>query len=246
MDSGIKLLVLLILGIAPFFISCHMSYMLLLAYLIALTHFLRIQLSVIFKNTVAYVIIIILPYIFGFLVAILVSSVTGNDLTKLYSSLEDVSLRLFQLFILWYAGILYLNSTKIESIIGLFDKLLSPLKRFGVPVADFLKIIMCVIQELKELAPEVKKGFTESFSSIFGNRKSLPKSKLAGISQIIVNYFVNSFERLGKVEEYVKNVEDRDLFHYKFTISLHDVFLVVSIITLVVSIILVSNSFCPV
>lgn len=196
----------------------------------------------ILKSILAYIIIVIIPYIFGLLIAVLVSKITGNDLTTLYSSLEDVALRLFQLFILWYAGIIYLNSTKIESILGLFDKLLSPLKRFGVPVSDFLKIIMCVIQELKELAPEVKQSFSESFSYIVGKRNGLSKSKMEGIGNIMVNFFVKSFERLGKVENYVKKVENKDLFDYKFTVSMTDIFIIVSMTTLILSMIIISNN----
>lgn len=238
MDSGIKLLVFLILGACPFFIDSYINYVLIVAYLLVATYLTRIKFSVIIKNIAAYILIIILPYTFGLLMAVGVAKITGNEMIALYNSINEVVIRLFQLFLLWYAGILYFNSTKIESVLGVFDKLLSPLKRIGVPVSDFLKVIMCVIKELKELGPEVKKSFSESASVIFGKGQSLSTGKLKAISQLLVAFIVNSFERIGKVEEYVKQVQDKDLFNYQFAISKADVLAVISIIFLVIGMIM--------
>ena len=233
MDSGIKLLIVLVLGVVPFFIDGYVNYFLLLSYLAIATLMARIQLKVLIKNIAAYVAIIIFPYAMGIFIAVSISKLTGNGLVALQGSLADVSLRLFQLFILWYVGILYLNSTKVEQVLGLFDKLLAPLKSIGLPVTDFLKVILCVINELKELAPEAKRTFFEGVSHLAGQRKSLSQSRLRGISQVIAGYIVNSFARLDQLEEHVKRIEKEDVFNYRFNFSKTDFFALLSLILLI-------------
>ena len=244
MDSGIKLLIFLVLGIVPFFISCYVNFLLLLTYLLIATVLTRIQLRVIIKNILAYIVIIIFPYVFGLLMATGIAGLTGSNLAPSIGSPEEISLRLFKLFILWYVGILYFNSTKIESVLGLFDKLLSPFKRIGVPVSDFLKVIMCVINELRELAPEVKKSFSDKVSGMFGKRKEPSKSNIKGISQIISSFIVDSFQRLGRVEEYIEQVENEDLFGYEPVIAKKDVFGLISVLLLLGTMVIFSNTIC--
>ena len=242
MDSGVKLLVILILGVIPFFIDSSVNFTLLVAYLVFATFLSGIQLPIILKNILGYIIIIILPYAFGLLMAIGVSKITGQEPMLFYSSLEDVALRLFQLFILWYVGILYFNTTKPENFLGLFDKLLSPLKRIGVPVSDFLLVIMCVINHLKELAPEVKESFAHDISQIFGKKRNISKRKMEGVSKMLVVFIVNSFQRLGNLEEYIKQVENKDLFNYQFNLNKLDILAIFSIVILLGSMLFLSST----
>ncbi len=244
MDSGIKLFIAVVLGITPFFIDCYIAYILLMAYFFLLTVLSGIPIRIITKSIITYTIIIIMPYFFGLLIAIVFYRLTGKYMGAFYSSFEEVALRLLKLFILWYAGSLYLNSTPMQSVIGLFYKLFSPLKQIGVPVSDFLKIIMCVMNELKELAPEVKKSFSESLGQIFRSGKDLSKGKIKAIGYVLVSFIVNSFQRLGKVEEDIKQIETKDIFIYKFTISRVDILVILSLILLLGSIIIISDAFC--
>ncbi len=232
MDSGVKFLIFMFLGIVPFFINSYLAFILLLAYLLVATMLTRTKISMIVKSVAAYMVIIIFPYTVGLLMAILISKITGGDLSTLYNSVEEVALRLFKLFILWYAGLIYFNSTSTEDVLGLFAKLFSPLNKIGLPVLDFLKVIMCVIKELKELAPDVKKGFSEGVNHIFKNEKGLSKGKIKGISHVLASFIVNSFHRLGKVEEYVKELENKELFNYSFTITKVEFFAILSLISL--------------
>jgi energy-coupling factor transporter transmembrane protein EcfT len=232
MNSGVKFFIFMILGIVPFFITSYLGFILLLSYLLVATILTKIKISMIIKSIIAYMIIIILPYTIGLLMVVLISKITGGDLTTLYNSFDEVALRLFKLFILWYVSLIFFNSTSTEVVLGLFAKLLSPLNKIGVPVLDFLKVIMCVINELKELAPDVKRAFSESVSQIFNNKKGLSKGSIKGISHVLVSFIVNSFQRLGKVEEYVKQLENKELFNYKFSLTRVDFLAVFSLILL--------------
>ncbi|UTW70580.1 hypothetical protein KHA80_10360 [Anaerobacillus sp. HL2] len=62
---------------------------------------------------------------------------------------------------------------------------------------------MCVIKELKELGP----GLRRALLRVWGKkiRESSLKTKIKGISYVLVSFIVNSFERLDVVEEYVKS-----------------------------------------
>ncbi|OIJ14079.1 hypothetical protein BKP35_07710 [Anaerobacillus arseniciselenatis] len=235
MDSGVKLFVAFVLGVIPFFIDNYFNFIVLACYLLLITLWFGAKLREMMKSMTIYMFIIIIPYIFGLLMASLVSTFVQNDISSIYSAYDDVALRLVQLFLLWYATSLYFHSTATEDVVATFDKVLSPLKRVGLPVTDFLKVVMCVIKELKALGPGVKKSFSESMKHI--SEQSSWKDKIKGISYILVSFIVNSFERLDEVEEYVKQVETKDLFTYKCKISKSDALLLMSFIMLIGSVI---------
>ncbi|OEF98166.1 hypothetical protein [Desulfuribacillus alkaliarsenatis] len=52
---------------------------------------------------------------------------------------------------------------------------------------------------------------------------------LRGISEILVSFIVDSFQRLGRIEEYVKQIENEELFSYKLSVSKLDVIMVLSL-----------------
>ncbi|WNF36700.1 hypothetical protein RJD24_20145 [Bacillaceae bacterium IKA-2] len=238
-DSGVKLSIAFVLGIIPFLITSQINFIILAGYLLLTTFFYGASMRDMMKSMALYMFIIIVPYIFGLLMATLVSKVTGSDMAMVYGSYQEVALRLIQLFLLWYASSLYFFSTSTVDVVGVFDRVLSPLKRMGVPVTDFLKVIMCVIKELKELAPEVKKSFTGSMGKL--TKKSSWKSKINVISDVLVSFIVDSFQRLDEVEEYVRQVESKDLFNYKCKISKREVLLVISFVVLIGSMIFFEN-----
>lgn len=235
-DSGYKLFVAVTLGIFPFFIDHNLSFILLGLYLFLSTFIYGARLREMMKSMVAYLIIIIVPYIFGLLMAAFVSTVSGTDLSMVYGSYQDVALRIVQLFLLWYSTSLFFFSTPTEEIVGVFDRVFSPLKRLGIPVKDFLKVIMCVVNELKQLAPEVKKSFATSMKEL--SEKSTWRRKIKVISNILVAFIVDSFKRLDEVEEYVNHVDTEELFAYKSVISKSEVLLFISFILLISSMII--------
>lgn len=230
MDSGVKLFVVAVLGILPFFITSYASLVLVASYFLLATFLFGIRFSEMKKSMAAYIIFILVPYGFGLLIAILVSGISGSDPVVIYSY-QGVTLRMLRLFLLWYATSLYFHSTPTEDVIGVFERLLSPLKRIGVPVSDSLKIVMCVTKELKNLAPNVQKSFTESMEQISKNASL--KSKITAISYMLVSFIVNSFQRLEDVEDYVRQVDAKDLFAYKCSIAKSELLLVLSLMLLV-------------
>ncbi len=237
MDSGIKFFIAVVLSVIPFFCEQQMSFFIISAYLIVITIFSGIRVKTVLTSFTAYFIVVVFPFLFGLLMSWVFYKVSGNAMFTSYMQVGKTVLRMFQLFLLWYIGCIYFNTTPMKSVIGLFDKLLTPLKRLGVPISEHLKVVMCVVRELTELGPEVKRNFTESMESLPSkNNKNTWWSKIniKGISTILVNFIVNSFKRLDIIEQYVREVEAKDLYNYRFRLSVRDIVACVSCILLMV------------
>ena len=230
-DSGYKFIIALILGTIPFFLDHQFSFILLAVYLFTSTFLYGARLKDMFKSMAAYLIIILFPYLFGLGMAAIVSAFSATDFGMVYGSFEDVTLRLIQLFLLWYATSLFFFSTSTEEIVGVFDFMLTPLKKMGVPVEDFLKVIMCVVNELKQLGPSVKKSFANSMKGFSENETW--RAKIAQISDVLVAFIVDSFQRLDEVEKYVNEVDAKALFTYRAALSKSELALFISFIGLI-------------
>ena len=239
-DSGYKFIIAMILGTVPFFLDHYLSFVLLGVYLFLSTFLYGARLKDMFKSMTAYLIIILFPYLFGLGMAAIVSSFSSTDFSMVYGSFDDVTLRLVQLFLLWYATSLFFFSTGTEEIVGVFDFVLTPLKKIGVPVEDFLKVIMCVVNELKQLGPAVKKSFTENMAGF--KEKSTWRAKVVQISDVLVAFIVDSFQRLDEVEAYVNEVDARTLFTYRAALSKSEIALFISFIALIYTITLLEST----
>jgi len=243
MDSGVKLFFAFILSIIPFLCENQISFIIISAYLIFITIFSGMKVRTVLTSFTAYFIIVVFPFLFGFLISLLFYQISGNAMFTYYQQISDTAIRMFQLFLLWYIGCIYFNTTPMKSFIGLFDKILTPFKRFGVPVEDHLKVIMCVIKVLTQIGPEVKRSFTESMSSMSDNKKWWSRINIKGISGIIVNFIVNSFKRMDAIEKYVKEVNAADLYNYRLKVSRLDIVASVSFVIVVFLVIIIENGY---
>jgi len=243
MDSGVKFFFAFILSIIPFLCENKISFIIISAYLILITIFSGMKVKTALTSFTAYFIIVVFPFLFGFLISLLFYQFSGNAMFTYYQQIGDTAIRMFQLFLLWYIGCIYFNTTSMKSFIGLFDKILTPLKRFGVPVEDHLKVIMSVIKVLTQIGPEVKRNFTESMGSMSDNKKWWQRINIKGISSIIVNFIVNSFKRMDAIEKYVKEVNAADLYGYRLKISRLDVIASVSFVIVVLLVIIIENGY---
>ena len=231
MDGLIKFILAIILVIIPFHLEKHISLGIFCLYLLVLTLVLRIKARTILIGAISYFIIVMVPYLFGLLLNGLLYSFTSNELFVLNQGYYEIVLRLFRLFIIWYVSILYFHTTPIKTVIGLLDKLLFPLKLIGVPVKDYLKVVMCIVLELKGTGTEMKKSFMENARSTLGGTTGKYRINIKGISQIIVSLLVNSFEKIDKIQSLVEQVDD-DLYDYKFNVSKIDIVAVGSFVLL--------------
>lgn len=230
MDGLIKFILAIVLASMPFLFQREVSFGIVSVYLLIVTLVSRIKLRTLLLSTTSYCIIVLIPYLFGLLMNGLFYSFTNNDLFA-YQGSYEIFLRLFRLFVIWYVSILYFHTTPMKTVIGLLDKLFTPLKLVGVPVADYLKIVMCIVLELTETGSEVMKSLGESMRSVIGGRGKF-KINIKGISQIIVSLIVNSFEKLDRIQSFVEQVNPAELYGYSFKVSKKDGVAVLSFILL--------------
>lgn len=239
MDGLIKLVEAIMLAGMPFLVTKPMSFCLLFVSLLMVTFISRINTRTLLMSAVSYCIVFLFPYLFGIGTNALLYTVSQNEAFMFHQGFDEIFLRLLRLFMIWYVSILYFHTTEMKSMIGLLDKLLTPLKFFGVPVSDYLKVVMCIVKELTEMGSEVKKSLGESMRLAIGGGKWKFRINIKGISQIIVSLIVNSFERLDKIESFVEKSTADDLYSYRFKLYIYEVvsifsfFLLVSLVVMI-------------
>ncbi|WP_323414566.1 energy-coupling factor transporter transmembrane component T [Desulfitobacterium sp.] len=232
MDGLIKFILAILLTILPFWVHNWISIVILSAALVIITLVSKIKPKTLLISAGSYGIIVLIPYLFGFLINTLVYTFSNNMMFANQQGFYESFLRLYRLFIIWYVSILYFHTTPIETVIGMLDQLLTPLKSFGVPIEDYLKVVMCVVIELKSMGTEVKKSLGDSMRTAMGEKGKRFKINLKGISQIIVSLIVDSFGKLDKIESFVEKVNPEELFYYSFNITKRDGLVVLSFMVL--------------
>jgi len=235
MDGLIKFILATILSVMPFFVQKNMSFGIILIFLLVVTLLSNIKLSTLLISASSYFIVVLMPYLFGLLMNTVIYSFSNNDLFALHQGTHEIFLRLFRLFIIWYVSILYFQTTPMKTVIGLLEKFLTPLKLVGVPVGDYLKVVMGSVIELKETGTEMKKSLGESMRSTMGGKGKF-HINIKGLSQIIVSLIVNSFGKLDKIERFVEQANPEDLYGYCFKLTNREIVVVLgfSLRTLIV------------
>ncbi|MBC2728484.1 energy-coupling factor transporter transmembrane component T [Desulfosporosinus sp.] len=231
MDGLIKFILAAVLSVMPFLVHRLISFGILAVFLLIVTLVFRLELRILLISAASYSIIVLIPYLFGVLMNALAYWLSGN-VQFAYQGSYDLFLRLFRLLVIWYVSILYFHTTPMKTVIGLLDKLFTPLKFLGVPVTDYLNVVMCIVLELKETGAVVTKGLGARMRSVMGEDKRRFRINVKGISQIIVSLIVNSFEKIDRIQSFVEKVNPNDLYNYRFKLSKTDVIGVLSFIIL--------------
>jgi energy-coupling factor transport system permease protein len=222
MDGLIKFILAILLAVLPFLVQSALSLSIISVCFVIVTLASRIKPKSLLISAASYGIIVLIPYLFGLIMNALISSFSNNALFVSQQGPYESFLRLFRLFIIWFVSILYFHTTPMKTVLGMLDKLLSPLKLLGAPIDDYLKVIMCVVIELKSMGTEVKKELSEKMHSVMGESGRIHKLNIKGISQIIVSIIVDSFGKLDRIESFVENVTAQELYYYRFKLSLKD------------------------
>lgn len=241
LDGFIKLLLAVTIAILPFYIENKVSYIIFLVYLMLFTLTSRISYRTLLLSGASYFIIVLIPYLFGILLNGVLYNLTRNEALIMQQGYAALYIRLFRLFIIWYVSILYFHTTHLETVLSLLDRLLFPLKLLKLPVQDFLKIIMCIVTQLKGTSEDMKTRFLEDSRYVMGGNAASLKSKFNGISRIIVSSLVNSFHKLDEVESMVEEMSLKPLFKYRFKMGKPEWLAVLSTALLILSLYIVEK-----
>ena len=240
MDGFIKIIQAVLLASIPFLLKNPISFILLFTYLLGVTFVSGIKPRTLITSSVSYCIVFLIPFLFGILMNHFLYMITGDDLFADNQGTHEVYLRLIRLFIIWYISILYFNTTPIQTVVGLFDMILKPIKLIGVPVSDFLKIVMYVVMDLSVCGTEIKESLGEKIREAAGGSGKKFKINIKTISQIIVSLIINSFDRLDKIEKLMGENND-EIYKYSFRLTKKDGISVLSFILFVVTVLLIER-----
>lgn len=232
MDGLIKLILATALAVVPFYCREPWSFALFAAYLALVTLSSKIRPRTLLLSAASYGIVVLFPYFFGLLMSWIFYMLFRNPAFALQSEGYEIFLKLARLFLIWYISILYFNTTPMKAVIGMTDKLLTPLKWLRVPVGDYLKVIMCIVHELGEIGPELKKSWGENMrKTAAGKSRRVFKLSIKGISSVLVSLIVDSFQKLDKVQAFVEHAGP-GFYSYRFKIRKYDGLAAVSMVIL--------------
>ncbi len=122
-DGLVKFILATVLAILPFLLEKQISFGILSVYLLIATLVTRIKFRTLLISAASYFIIVLIPYLFGFLMSELLYFITNNELFAYHQGSYEVFLRLFRLFVIWYVSILYFHTTPLKTVIGVLEKL---------------------------------------------------------------------------------------------------------------------------
>lgn len=241
-DGLIKLIQAVLLAIVPFLLHKPISFILLFVYLLCVSLISGIKSRTLLTSLVSYCLVFLIPYLFGLMLNSLLYLITDNKLLVDLQGTDEIFLRLIRLFIIWYISILYFNTTPIQTVAGLLDKVLQPIKLIGVPVSDFLKIVMYIVMDLTVSGAEIKESLGEKIRAMAGSSDRKFNINIKTISQIIVSLIMSSFDRLDKLESLLK--EDHvGIEPYRFKLSKDDVISILSFMVLISLMLLIERGY---
>ena len=227
-DAGIKLILAILLAIVSSFCNNGLDLVYFTSYLVAITILLRSDLRFILKNMVSYGVIFVFPYLFGLLLSL--------ALSKLFPGLafnniifETTLFKMIKIFFIWYIGSLYFFTTAFESIMDMFNKVLSPLNSLGIPVAKYLNMIMFIVNELTRSVGQFKQDILEQTRHIFKNKHLGVKTKSQELSNILVSFIANSLQRTDEIQTQVELTNINDC-KYTLRISKNEIVAMLSFI----------------
>lgn len=233
LDGFVKFILAVVIITIAFCIENMASIGILAIYLLLVTLVLKISYKTLAVSAASYILIVLIPYFFGLLINTLVYSVTHNELFLMTQEPYAIFLRLFRLFVLWFCSILYFHTTPMETVLALLNKLLIPLKWLKIPVEDFLKILMCVMGELKGTGEEIKTAFMDSARAVLKGNNDGWRLRIKGLSQIIVSLLINSFQKLDRVESLVENIAEDELLDYRINLTKADLIASLNVVLLI-------------
>lgn len=224
MDAGIKFIITLFLAIIPFFCFKPLSFLVFFSFFGLISLISGIPPKALLKNVVAYLVIIILPLLFGVGVQALIGLFGGSEMVEA-NAYQDLFYRILRLFLLWYVTSLYIMTTPVEPFLGLLDKILTPLKLLKVPVSDFLNTIRFVMALLTDMGGRFIDSYKELFSSYKNKNKRGVSNLVKDVVHVLVNLITDSLADTDQVQEMIEQ-DGQKGFSYGLKVSFADIVLI--------------------
>ncbi|MCL6591313.1 MAG: hypothetical protein K6U80_15330 [Firmicutes bacterium] len=224
----------IILAITLFLSKAYTGLIIILIYTLTITLISGIDLHFFLRSLASYAIIILGPYLFGFLLSLFFSFFASGVPLPPENSFINVIIKMARIFFLWHIGSLFLDSTPIQSVVCFLNKILKPLNRLGVPVSRLMSVIMGIALEL----PETVNTFTKIFSRklpLIVNRSNLSlKARITIISDTIADLIIKSLQKTEKTQEVIEKIHANQLNTYSFQIHKKEIIAIISCLALII------------
>ena len=232
MDAGVKICIAILLSIAPFLCEKQMSIGVILIYIFIITVFSGIHMQVLFRNLISYTIMVLVPYLFGYLVSMFFAFLFSNAFFISDNSFKEIAFKFLQLFFIFHIGSLYFYTTPIESVMGMLNKVFSPLKLLGVPISEYINTVMCIVIELPKTITEFGNVLLQQVRLIVKNNSYSFKTNIKQISDVLVSLIVKSFQKIERIEKLIEEGDSNHLYSYRFKFSKNDAIAILSFVVL--------------
>jgi energy-coupling factor transport system permease protein len=234
LDVGIKFIMMLVIIISVFLTEKILSFVVIFILITCITIFSKIKKNFVLKNILSFGMIFIFPYAFGYGVTYLLMLFGISHFQNI--NVSNSLARIGKFILTAYISNLYLYTTQIECIASMFDTLFKPLKRFSIPISEYMLILIISIDEISEMTGIYRIIILERIKIIKNGKKDI-KIILKDITDILVNSIVESFGKIGKIQERLK--ENIVLDKYKLNLSMNDfkgiIFCVIFIVLIVIT-----------
>jgi energy-coupling factor transport system permease protein len=232
MDPGIKAGLVILLAIILFWSKMPLSLAVILLYILLVTVLSRLSFRILLRNLLYLSIALIVPYLFG-----LIFSICGALLHPGSFSLESIhfqaiALKFGRLILLGHIASIYMYTTPFRRIAGMLNRLLTPVKRCGVPVRDYLKILICIRTELPGAIKRSRDMVTHWRDPVGTVKRWSLKSKIEGMADVIVSQILQSFQEIERIQKLIDETDCADLEAFRFKVSKSDMMAIFSLILL--------------
>lgn len=231
LDAGLKAGIAIILTVVALVCENQFSLLIIFLYLGSVTFLLGSNFQFLLKNVVSYGLIILLPYFFGFSLSLLLGYLFSNTSYVPDLVFKETLWRIIRIFMVWYIGSLYIYSTPLKSMLGMFKKVFSPLNRIGVPVSKYLTFIVCIIIQLTESVSGFKNNSVEQARTIFRNKSMCLQTRIKEISNLLVEFIADSLHKTGEIQTLMEQT-NLDNFTYSIIVSKKEKLAIFSFIVL--------------
>ncbi len=232
MDPGVKAGLVIILVLILFWSKMPLSFAVILLYILLVTVLSGLSFRILLRNLLYLSVALIIPYLFGLIFSICGALFDPGGFSFGSINFPAVALKFGRLILLGHIGSIYLYTTPFGLIVGMLNRLLTPVKRCGVPVRDYLKILICIRTELPNAIKRSRDTITR-WSGPAGTvkRRSL-KSKIEGMANVIVSQILQSFQEIERIQRLIVETDCADLDTFRFKVAKSDIMAIISLILL--------------
>ncbi|MGE5582463.1 MAG: hypothetical protein ACM3X9_07975, partial [Bacillota bacterium] len=184
-----------------------LSSAVILLYILMVTVLSGLSFRTLLRNLLYLSVALIVPYLFGLVFSICGALFDTGGFSAQSINLPAIALKFGRLILLGHIASIYMYTTPFGRIVGMLNRLLTPVKRCGAPVRDYLKILLCIRKELPN-AVKRSRDTVARWRDPTGTvkRRSL-KSKIEGMANVIVSQILQSFQEIERIQRLIDETD---------------------------------------